>query len=148
MTANITLLVRIRSRVAPKIRTLMTRLPTRHTETTTVSSPSVRHISSPFSPPLSSCRQEEVQYKAVEDLHRLLQLSTGSRYSGREDFLHAWRPLARAPEHGADQAHNETNRYVRHCVCNRRSPCVLEVLFCVLLCANTTALSCLSPKLN
>lgn len=132
MTANITLLVRIRSRVAPKFRALMTRLPTRHTETSTVSSPSVRHSSSPFPPPLSSCRQEEVQYKAVEDLHRLLQLSTGSRYSGREDFLHAWRPLARAPEYGADQAHNETNRYVRHCVCNRRSPCVFWKCYSVL----------------
>jgi len=36
------------------------------------------------------CRQAEIQYKVVEDIYRLFQLSANSSYYRREDLLLSW----------------------------------------------------------
>ena len=58
--------------------------------------------------------QEKVQHQALEDVHRLFQLSAGRRHHRRKDFLHARRPLAWAQQHGADPQNHEADRRPGH----------------------------------
>lgn len=54
--------------------------------------------------------QAPVQHQAVEDVHGLLQLPAHRRHCGREDILHARRPLARPAGHGADPPDHAAHR--------------------------------------
>lgn len=64
-------------------------------------------------PVMNICRflrrvQAPIQHKAVEDIHRLLQLLANSRNHRREDILLPRRPLARSSGHGTNQTDNAT----------------------------------------
>lgn len=59
-------------------------------------------------------RQAPVQHKAVENVHGLLQLPTGSGHRGREDILHARRTQPGTERHGPDQARAAPHGRARH----------------------------------
>ena len=59
-------------------------------------------------------RQKKVQYQAVEDIHRLFQLSPHRRDCWREDLLLSRGTESRPAEHGADQEDHETYRRPWH----------------------------------
>lgn len=54
--------------------------------------------------------QEEVQYQAVEDVHRLFQLFAHRCHNRREDFHNARRTESGSKFHGADTTCHEANR--------------------------------------
>lgn len=60
----------------------------------------------PHMPP----RQAQIQYQAVENIHRLLQLPSHRRHHRRENLHNAWRPVARPTVDGADQESDEADR--------------------------------------
>lgn len=58
--------------------------------------------------------QEAIQYQALEDIYRLLQLSSHCCHHWREDFYNAWRIVARLAKYGANQTSDEANRCSRY----------------------------------